>query len=170
MKALWFSSTSRLIAGILAASVALLAMPSAAHADSDWKRKKKHGHYYGEYYRYPRSSFTVTFGTGYRGRGYYYGPPGAAYYYDAPGVVYYRTRSAVPRGYWGDYYYDEDRGGRWSVEARVQRALSRRGYYYGPIDGDIGPGSRRAIARYQAQNGLRVTGTITRGVLRSLGI
>ncbi|HEY5893834.1 MAG TPA: peptidoglycan-binding protein [Chthoniobacterales bacterium] len=168
MKTSWFSFSSRLIAGFFAATVALLAVPNAAHADPYWKWKKKHDHHYDDYYRYPRSSFTITFGTGYRGRGYYYGPPGAAYYYDAPGVGYYRTRSAVPRGYWGDYY--EDRGGRWSIEARVQRALSRRGYYYGPIDGDIGPGSRRAIARYQAHNGFRVTGTITRGLLRSLGI
>jgi hypothetical protein len=34
----------------------------------------------------------------------------------------------------------------------VQRALKRRGYYSGAIDGDIGPGSRAAIRRYQAQN------------------
>lgn len=167
MKTHWFGSMSRFIAASLAATLVLLAVPNAAHADPHWKRKHHHDDDY--YYRYPRSSFTVTFGTGYLGRGYYYGPPGAAYYYDAPGVVYYRTRSAVPRAYWNDYY-DGDRSVHWSLEARVQRALSRRGYYYGPIDGDIGPGSRRAIARYQALNGLPVTGTITRSLLRSLDI
>ena len=57
-----------------------------------------------------------------------------------------------------------------SLDVAVQRALARRGYYNGPIDGDIGPGSRSAIARYQRDRGLAVTGSITSSLLRSLGI
>ena len=52
----------------------------------------------------------------------------------------------------------------------VQRALKRRGYYAGAIDGDIGPGSRSAIRAFQADRGLRVTGRIDSTLLRSLGI
>jgi peptidoglycan hydrolase-like protein with peptidoglycan-binding domain len=87
------------------------------------------------------------------------------YYYQAPGVTYYRSRSAVPRQYVVTETY---RSG--SVDASVQRALARRGYYRGPIDGDIGPGSRNAIAAYQRDRGLSVTGRVTPSLLRSLGI
>lgn len=45
-----------------------------------------------------------------------------------------------------------------SMEAAVQKSLTRTGYYNGPIDGIIGPMSRRAIANYQADRGFRVTG------------
>lgn len=122
----------------------------------------------------PRSSFTLSFGSGYAGNGYYYGPPNAAYYYERPGVTYYRTRAVVPREYYsspgyvaaGPGYYS---GGR-SEAARCQSALARRGYYNGPIDGDIGPGSRAAIRQYQLRQGLTVTGYVDRGLLISLGI
>ena len=52
----------------------------------------------------------------------------------------------------------------------MQRVLKRRGYYYGSIDGDIGPASRNAIRNYQADRGLKVTGRIDSSLLRSLGI
>jgi hypothetical protein len=58
----------------------------------------------------------------------------------------------------------------YSLEASVQRELARRGYYRGPIDGDIGPGSRAAIRSYQYRHGLPVTGRIDRRLLRSLGL
>lgn len=64
---------------------------------------------------------------------------------------------------WNNDYRD-------STDAAVQRALSRRGYYDGPADGSLGPGSRRAISRYQRDNGLQVTGTVTPGLLRALRI
>lgn len=50
----------------------------------------------------------------------------------------------------------------------VQRALAERGYYYGAIDGQIGPMSRRAIAAFQAEAGLPPTGEITSSLLRAL--
>lgn len=108
----------------------------------------------------PRSSFTLSFGTGYAGRGYYYGPPNSSYYYARPEVRYYATREVVPREYYRTY----------SVDLSVQRELARRGYYRGYIDGAIGPQSRSAIARYQQDHGLRVTGTITSSLLDSLGL
>lgn len=119
---------------------------------------------YRRYSAYPRSSFVITFGSGYAGQGYYYGPPNAPYYYQTPGVAYYRSRDSVPRQYYPrDWQMD-------STDMKVQRALARRGYYNGPIDGSLGPGSRNAIARYQRDRGLPVTGSVTSSLLRSLGI
>ncbi len=134
---------------------------------------------YRRYSAQPRSTFILSFGTGYAGQGYYYGPPNSPYYYQTPGVVYYRNREAVPRqyyprewnsgpGYRGPSPSPSTSAG--SADAAVQRALSRRGYYNGPIDGDIGPGTRAAIARYQRDAGLRPTGVVDSTLLRSLGL
>lgn len=60
--------------------------------------------------------------------------------------------------------YDDD------LAVDVQRALARRGYYRGAIDGDVGPGTRGAIREYQYRNRLEVTGRIDRSLLRSLGV
>lgn len=56
-----------------------------------------------------------------------------------------------------------------STEVMVQKALASRGYYRGLIDGSIGPQSRNAIARYQRDRGLPVTGNINSYLLRDLG-
>ena len=50
----------------------------------------------------------------------------------------------------------------------VQSALSREGYYDGPIDGGFGPATRNALRRYQRDHGLRVTGNIDRAVVQAL--
>jgi len=52
----------------------------------------------------------------------------------------------------------------------VQQSLSQQGYYNGPIDGDIGPGSSNAIANYQSDHGLTPTGQINDPLLQSLGL
>ena len=158
---------------ILTASLALaccLIMPQTLQAQN-------HGHYYrtsngnnnhrasSAYLSAPSAGFAITFGTGYAGNGYYYGPPNSSYYYQRPGVIYYATREAVPRDYYSRSGYEQN-----SMGVAVQRALARNGYYNGYIDGQIGPQSRRAIARYQQRQGLRVTGNITPGLLRSLGL
>jgi hypothetical protein len=72
-------------------------------------------------------------------------------------------------GYWGPntgYYY----GSGAPVSIQVQAALQQQGYYQGPIDGIVGPQTEAAIAAYQQANGLRVTGTITHGLLYDLGV
>ncbi len=75
----------------------------------------------------------------------------------------------VDDGYWpsDDAYYAYSSG---STAAGVQASLAHQGYYRGPIDGDIGPASRRAIATYQEDNGLAVTGSINDALLTSLGM
>jgi hypothetical protein len=56
------------------------------------------------------------------------------------------------------------------VTVEVQRALAQQGYYYGPIDGILGPGTRGAIERYQIDHGLAVTATIDEPTLATLGM
>jgi hypothetical protein len=56
------------------------------------------------------------------------------------------------------------------VTVQVQRALAQQGYYYGPIDGILGPGTRSAIQRYQINHGLAVTAAIDEQTLYTLGL
>jgi hypothetical protein len=56
------------------------------------------------------------------------------------------------------------------VTVEVQRSLAQQGYYYGPIDGILGPGTRRAIQRYQIDHGLAVTAAIDEQTLYTLGL
>ena len=60
------------------------------HHDNPRERRAYLGH--------PRSHYVLSYGVGYAGRGYYYGPPKASWYYEGPSVVYYRSREAAPRG------------------------------------------------------------------------
>ncbi len=166
------SYRSAKLATCIAMAAAFLALPQISDAKDKKKthhsKHQKHHDDYGRgsyYSSRPHSNFVLSFGTGYAGRGYYYGPPHTSYYYQRPGVTYYRTRELAPRE-----YYSREGYGSTSGDAAVQQALARRGYYRGPIDGDIGPGSRRAIAVYQQDRGLRVTGTVTSSLLNSLGL
>ena len=55
-----------------------------------------------------------------------------------------------------------------SIGSNVQESLTQQGYYSGPIDGDIGRGTRRAISNYQSDKGLQVNGQIDEPLLVSL--
>jgi hypothetical protein len=118
----------------------------------DYDRYSYHGgHYYGgrSYYGSRYSGYPYRYGYGYP----YYGPSVGVSYYSSPSYTYSRS-----------YGYDDD------TAVDVQRALKRRGYYRGTIDGDIGPGTRSAIRAYQADRRLPVTGRIDGSLLRSLGV
>lgn len=52
--------------------------------------------------------------------------------------------------------------------ANVQRVLKSKGFYNGPIDGQAGPGTRKAIRAYDAAAGLPVTGMIDTTLLSSM--
>jgi peptidoglycan hydrolase-like protein with peptidoglycan-binding domain len=52
----------------------------------------------------------------------------------------------------------------------VQTDLTRLGYYHGKIDGLFGRGTRDSLARYQTNQRLAVTGTLTTETLQSLGV
>ena len=53
---------------------------------------------------------------------------------------------------------------------RAQTRLARLGYYRGPIDGDFGPMTNRAIRSYQADYGLPITGRLDSRTRASLGV
>jgi hypothetical protein len=55
-----------------------------------------------------------------------------------------------------------------SAAVQVQQDLAHDGYYRGPIDGVVGPGTRAAIAAYQQDNGLPPTGNIDGSLMSSL--
>ncbi len=44
----------------------------------------------------------------------------------------------------------------------IQNALKNAGYYTGPVDGKIGPGSREAIRNFQRDNGMTADGVCGR--------
>ena len=130
------------------------------------------GHYGGGHYG----------GGNYYGGGRYYGGRGYGRGYGGYGGYYYGGYPFVWGApyYGGDYndggYYSDDSNGPAasadndadSIDAEVQQDLAKAGYYHGPIDGIVGPMTRSAIAAYQRDNDLRVTGTITHGLLDSL--
>jgi hypothetical protein len=115
------------------------------------------------------------------GHGHYHGgsswhfgfSPGLFWSYPLYRPAYYRPAYYAPYGY-NNYYYrpavSYSYHNRSSLASDVQIALARRGYYYGNIDGIIGPQSRGAIRRYQASYGLPVTGTIDYPLMRSLAL
>lgn len=184
MKTRLFSLTLPAMAGVLALGALTLpdislAKPDHKSGHSDRGRGNAHGRdrdrdrnyhrgrdegAWKHYHAVPRNSFSLHFGSGYAGQGYYYGPANVPYYYERPEVRYYRTRELAPRAYWGNAHRVV------SVGASVQSALSRRGYYRGPVDGQVGPYTRRSIARYQADHGLIPSGSINNSLLRSLGL
>ena len=57
-----------------------------------------------------------------------------------------------------------------SLAAQVQSRLAREGYDPGPIDGVIGPQTRDAIADFQSDHGLPVTGRIDNSLVNALGL
>ena len=78
--------------------------------------------------------------------------------------------------YNNDAYLGADNPGNYQspssdrVASVVQFALGTRGYYRGPSDGVIGSASRRAIRSFQTDQGLPVTGSIDKKLLRALRI
>jgi peptidoglycan hydrolase-like protein with peptidoglycan-binding domain len=57
-----------------------------------------------------------------------------------------------------------------STVAAVQEQLAQQGYYRGEIDGIFGAETRRAVVRYQSDQGLRVTGNLNTDTLGALGL
>ena len=56
------------------------------------------------------------------------------------------------------------------VVSAVQSKLASFGYYYGAIDGILGDETEAALARYQQDQDLSVTGTVTGATLHALGL
>ncbi len=56
------------------------------------------------------------------------------------------------------------------IARQVQTALYTYGYYSGAIDGLVGPGTKAALAKFQEDWNLKITGTITPETLDALKI
>lgn len=97
------------------------------------------------------------------GGGYYFW--NAGYWYPAFG--YDLSYSYYP--YQGPIYAYNDLPPD-QVIATVQEALQQDGYYQGYIDGEFGPQTRVALARYQRDQGLVITSAIDEPTLASLGL
>jgi len=139
-----------------------------ARVVNNWRNDRFRGSRYAAFYNYNRqwhdrgwwtnhysNIVFVLGGWWYWNAGYWYpawGYDSGAYYpYDGP---IYGYNNLTP-----------DR-----IMVNVQVALQRDGYYTGPIDGDIGPQTREALAAYQADNGLAVTSAVDAPTLQTLGL
>ena len=136
---------------LVTSGIMLLVTPAQAKdhdKDHDWDKKHdRHG-------SYNHSNVTIGFASPHqRYYGSSYGSRYRSSYHSSSTVVIARDHS----GYAGR-----------SIEIDVQRGLSRRGYYRGPIDGDIGPGSRASIRAFQVDNGYAPTGRIDQGLIIAL--
>jgi len=95
---------------------------------------------------------------------------GQHYRWYGNGWVIVDTYPGYDYGYGYNYGYGANYAYGNSVSVEVQQALAQQGYYQGPVNGVLGAGTQAAIAAYQRDNGLRVTGGITTGLLNSLGL
>src|SRR5215475_4001200 len=107
----------------------------------------------------------------------YYGD----YPYDYSGSPnnYDYSGSPYDYGYYNYYPYSDDDQSDYAgpgqstanaTVSTVQSELARLGYYNGAIDGALGDQTEAALARYQQDRDLSVTGTVDSATLQSLGI
>ena len=105
-------------------------------------------------------------GGGYWGGGPYWGwggwGPSFGVGFVAPTPVYRTVYVAQPAPYYVTYARP--------ALVRAQARLARLGYYPGPVDGDFGPMTSRALRSYQIDYGLPVTGRLDSQTRASLGV
>jgi hypothetical protein len=135
---------------------------------NNWRGSRFSGQQYAAFRNYHRqwhdrgwwdrsgSRISFVFGSPYYWNSGYWYPawgyyPGANYVYDGP---IYGYNNLTPD----------------QVVVSVQDQLQRDGYYSGPIDGQLGPMTRQAIADFQADHGLAVTASVDRPTIATLGL
>ena len=94
---------------------------------------------FGRFNRFNRFVFIDTFGF--------------PFFYPYPYYGYY------PYNYYG---YNDSGYGYGNTVVEVQSRLARAGYYHGPIDGIMGPQTRRAIRAYERDHNQRAYGMTDR--------
>ena len=119
----------------------------------DYRRVYRDRYWYD--HNYSRIIF-VSGGWWYWNTGYWYPAwgyaPSAYYPYDGP--IYTGYADLTP-----------DR-----VVINVQVQLQRDGYYFGSVDGILGPQTRQALAAFQADHGLAITSAIDEPTIATLGL
>jgi hypothetical protein len=132
---------------------------------------RNYGNYYGNYYGGGTGYYYG--GSAYPNYSYYSGWPYSNWGYGTSGGYYpYTYGGGYPYSSYNNYYsyYTPTSGYNGSMVASVQRRLSQLGYYYGVVDGVIGPQTRSAIAAFESRNGMPADGTINRPLLNTLGV
>jgi hypothetical protein len=124
---------------------------------SDALRRYRHERHSRDWWK--RSYAVIVFASG----GYYYWDAGywfPAWGYD-PTYDYYDYDGPIYT--YGNLLPDQ-------VILNVQRALQELGYYPGGLTGSLGLSSRQALANYQQDAGLAITGAIDAPTVESLGL
>jgi hypothetical protein len=124
----------------------------------DWDKHRAH-YWGGHWWRY-YGGYWIGFDTGFYPFDLY---PYGDYPYDYYGYPY-DYYDYQPYDYGNDYGYAD------AVVSAVQSKLAELGYYHGAIDGLLGDQTEDALARYQEDHDLSVTGTPTAATLQSLGV
>ena len=143
-----------------------------ARHSADWHRDwdRRHGHFHHGH------AFVFI-------DGFWWGlDPGFYPYYaygNYPDDDYGDANNGYPYDYYeySPYNYDDEQGYAPSDQdannatvSAVQSQLAKLGYYRGAIDGVVGDETQAALARYQEEHDLSVTGTLTAATLQSLGL
>jgi hypothetical protein len=88
------------------------------------------------------------------------------YSYEYP----YDYSDDYPYEYYDPSSYDNSGYDTGTSVREVQSELAKLGYYHGPIDGIQGDATEAALARYQQDHDLSVTGTVTSDTLQMMGL
>ena len=152
-----------------------------ARHDGNWPRDwdKRHAHFdHGHVFVFVGGSwwglypwdYYPYYGYGSYPYDYGYGSYPYDYSYDYDGYPYdgYDNSSSSPDSYYNSYAPSGQYSN--SVVSAVQSKLASLGYYHGAIDGSLGDESEAALARYQQDQDLSVTGTVTSATLQALGL
>jgi Putative peptidoglycan binding domain len=149
-----------------------------ARHDGNWHRNwdKHHAHFdHGRVFVFVGGSWWGLYPWDYYPYyGYDYGDYPYDYSYDYPydysGYPYegYGYSSSDPYSYYSGYAPS----GQYSngVVSAVQAKLASMGYYHGATDGILGDETEAALARYQQDQDISVTGTVTAPTLRALDL
>jgi hypothetical protein len=129
---------------------------SARGNDSQAARRDRHEAHDRDWWRLHFSRIALF------GGGYYYWDAG--YWYPAWGYdPTYTYDNDGPIYAYGNLLPDQ-------VISNVQIELQQEGYYAGPINGSLDEPTRSAIATYQRDHGLNISGTVDATTVESLGL
>ncbi len=92
------------------------------------------------------------------------------HYWNNNNYMWYQGGWLIISSGFNPFYVNSGYSNYGSPVSSVQASLANQGYYNGLIDGDAGPGTRNAIASYQNDHNLYVTGHINNDLLQSLQI
>jgi hypothetical protein len=118
------------------------------------------------YYPYYTNSYYPYYDYGYNPSDYGYD---YSYPYDYSGNPYEYYNYSPYNDDQSDHAAPDPSANDGTVSA-VQSELAKLGYYNGAIDGTVGDQTQAALARYQEDNNLSVTGTLDTPTLQSMGI